>query len=116
METIRNEEFRKILSEMQEHLKQVYGDRLKAVILYGSVARGTQSEDSDIDIMLLIDGTAEQLRAYDDRLSDISTDLGLKYGKVFSIIDVAYQEYQNWKTISPFYKNVDREGVVLYAA
>ena len=36
--------------------------------------------------------------------------------KVFSIIDVKYQEYQDWKTISPFYQNVDREGVVVYAA
>ena len=36
--------------------------------------------------------------------------------KVFSIIDVKYQEYQDWKTISPFYRNVDREGVVVYAA
>ena len=40
----------------------------------------------------------------------------MKYVKVFSIIDVKYQEYQEWKTVSPFYKNVDREGVVVYAA
>ena len=44
------------------------------------------------------------------QLSDVSTDLALKYMKVFSIIDVKYQEYQDWKTISPFYQNVDREG------
>ena len=96
--------------------EQVYGDRLKAVILYGSVARGTQTEDSDIDVMILVDGTDEQLREYNERLSDISTELALKYVKVFSIIDVKYQEYQEWKTVSPFYKNVDREGVVVYAA
>lgn len=35
---------------------------------------------------------------------------------VFSIIDVKYQEYQDWKAVSPFYQNVDREGVVVYAA
>lgn len=44
---------------MEELLKSVYGNRLKAVILYGSVARGTQTEDSDIDIMVLVDGTDE---------------------------------------------------------
>ena len=116
MEKIADENLREILQEMGELLKNVYGNRLKAVILYGSVARGTQTEDSDIDVMILVDGTDEQLREYNERLSDISTELALKYVKVFSIIDVKYQEYQEWKTVSPFYKNVDREGVVVYAA
>ncbi len=116
MEKIADEKLREILQEMGELLKSVYGNRLKAVILYGSAARGTQTEDSDIDVMILVDGTDEQLREYNERLSDISTELALKYVKVFSIIDVKYQEYQEWKTVSPFYKNVDREGVVVYAA
>ena len=116
MEKIADEKLREILQEMGELLKSVYGNRLKAVILYGSAARGTQTEDSDIDVMILVDGTDEQLREYNERLNDISTELALKYVKVFSIIDVKYQEYQEWKTVSPFYKNVDREGVVVYAA
>ena len=116
MEMIKDEKLRKILQEMAELLQGVYGDLLKAIILYGSVARGTQTEDSDVDIMVLIDGTDAQLREYDEKLSDVSTDLALKYMTVFSIIDVKYQEYQDWKTISPFYRNVDREGVVVYAA
>lgn len=116
MEKIKDEKLRKILQEIAELLKQVYGDRLKAVILYGSVARGTQTEDSDIDIMVLVDGTDAQLQEYDEKLSEVSTDLALKYMMVFSIINVKYQEYQDWETVSPFYQNVDREGVVVYAA
>ena len=112
MEKIKDEKLRKILQEMAELLHVVY----EAVILYGSVARETQTEDSDVDIMVLIDGTDAQLREYDEKLSDVSTDLAMKYMKVFSIIDVKYQEYQDWKTISPFYQNVEREGVVVYAA
>ena len=50
MEKIKDEKLRKILQEMAELLHDVYGNRLKAVILYGSVARGTQTEDSDVDI------------------------------------------------------------------
>lgn len=116
MDKIKDERLRKMLQEMAELLHFAYSERLKAVILYGSVARGTQIEDSDVDIMILVDGTDEQLRQYDEKLSDISTDLALKYMKVFSIIDIKYKEYQEWKRISPFYKNVDREGVVVYAA
>ena len=116
MEQIKDEQTRKILSELSELLHQVYGSRLKAIILYGSVARGTQTKDSDIDIMVLVDGDDAELREYGEKLSDVSTDISLKYLKVFSIIDVSYQEYLEWKMISPFYRNVSEEGVVLYAA
>lgn len=116
MDQIKDEQMRKILSELLELLHQVYGKRLRAIILYGSVARGTQTKDSDVDIMVLVDGNDAELRGYEEELSDVSTDISVKYLKVFSIIDVSYQEYLEWKQISPFYRNVSEEGVVLYAA
>jgi len=116
MDQIKDEQMKKILLELAGLLYQVYENKLKAVILYGSVARGTQTSESDVDIMVLVDGTAEELRRYEDKLSEVSTDIALKYLKVFSIIDVSYQEYTDWMKISPFYKNVSEEGVVLYAA
>lgn len=116
MEQIQDEEMRNILSELAKLLQGVYGSKLRAVILYGSVARGTQTNDSDVDIMVLVDEDAMGLRKYDESLSEVSTDIALKYLKVFSIMDVSYQEYMDWMHISPFYKNVSEEGVVLYAA
>ena len=64
----------------------------------------------------MVNGDAAKLREYDERLSDVSMDISLKYLKVFSIIDISYQEYEKWKQISPFYRNVSEEGVILYAA
>ena len=116
MEKLQDEKLKKILMELAEMLQEVYRDKLKEVILYGSVARGTATDDSDVDIMVLVDGTDQELRAFEDRLSDVSTDISIKYFKVFSIIDVCYQEYMEWMNISPFYRNVSEEGVVLYAA
>ncbi len=116
MSQIKDEKMEKMLSELAELLHQIYGKRLKAVILYGSVARGTYTADSDVDIMVLVDGDDAELRGYDERLSDVSTDISLKYLKVFSIIDISYQEYLKWKQILPFYRNVSEEGIVLYAA
>lgn len=75
----------------------------------------TQTIDSDIDIMILVEGKYDELRQYDDKLIDVSTDLSLKYLKVLSVVDISYQEYIDWMYISPFYKNVSEEGVVLYA-
>ena len=116
MEKLQNKELEGMLAELADMLQEVYQDKLKAVILYGSVARGTATDDSDIDIMVLVDGTDRELRSFEDRLSDVSTDISIKYYKVFSIIDVSYQEYVTWVKVSPFYRNVSEEGVVLYAA
>ena len=41
MEKIQDMDLRKMLLELEEKLQRVYGNKLKAVILYGSVARGT---------------------------------------------------------------------------
>ncbi|MCD8046892.1 MAG: nucleotidyltransferase domain-containing protein [Clostridiales bacterium] len=116
MDQMSSNQLKNMLQELSELLRQVYGDKLRAVILYGSVARGTQTEGSDIDIMVLVDGDSAVLRSFWDKLSDVSTEMALKYLEVFSIIDVSYQEYNDWKNVSPFYRNVSEEGVVLYAA
>ena len=115
MEKIKDENLKKMLIELAESLQHVYGDKLKTVVLYGSVARGTQTDDSDIDIMVLIDGNNEELHRYDDSLNEVSTDFSLKYLKVLSIVDISYQEYENWRELSPFYRNVSKEGIILYA-
>ena len=116
MENKNRNQMKNMLQELSKNLRNVYGDKLKAVILYGSVARGTQKEGSDIDIMVLVDGDDAMLRSFWNELSDVSTEMALKYLEVFSIIDVSYQVYNDWKNVSPFYRNVSEEGVVLYAA
>lgn len=110
------EQIKEATLRLAEQLRGLYKDKLKAVILYGSVARGTDLEDSDVDILVLVDATQEELRKYSDALSDISTDFALEFFRVFSIIDVSFQEFSEWKDVSPFYKNVARDGVMLYAA
>ena len=85
-------------------------------MLYGSVARGTQTVDSDIDVMILVDGDNDELHLYDDRHNDASTDFSLKYLKVLSVVDITYQEYEKWRKLSSFYRNVSKEGIILYAA
>ena len=105
-----------MLKKLPEELKIIYGEKLKKVVLYGSVAREVATDDSDVDIIVLIDMNQSELIEYEDALSDVSTNLALEYFKVFSLIDVSLEEYDHWKDILPFYKNVDKEGIVLYAA
>ncbi len=77
---------------------------------------GTVDRDPDIDTMVLVDASPECLKKYTGQMDEVSADFALEYLKVFSVIDVSYQEYEEWKNVSPFYQNVSREGVILYAA
>lgn len=44
-----------ILTRIKNELQNLYGDRLKGVILYGSEARGEAEDDSDIDLLVLLE-------------------------------------------------------------
>nr|QNO51590.1 hypothetical protein FJOHDBIG_00039 [Methanosarcinales archaeon ANME-1 ERB6] len=45
---------KEILRELRAELEKLYGDRLKNIILYGSWARGDATEDSDIDLLIVL--------------------------------------------------------------
>ena len=46
------------LKELQDYLAKVYGERLRGVYLYGSYARGDFHPDSDIDVLIVLEGAA----------------------------------------------------------
>lgn len=102
-----------IISIFNEKVKEVLGNRLKKIILYGSYARGDFNNSSDIDIMILTDCTFEEIEEYRDIISDIAFDIELENGIVISPIIKNIDKYNARVNIVPFYKNVQKEGVVL---
>ena len=44
----------KLMKELKEGLVRIYGDKLKAVYLYGSYARDDYRQGSDVDVMNLL--------------------------------------------------------------
>lgn len=102
------------LQEVVEGILKVLHQHIAKIILYGSAARGTEKEESDVDIALLMIKPFD--RDTEERLSDFIVDMNLKYDKVFSVIDIDYEHFQKWEHVLPFYKNVNREGIVLWKA
>ena len=100
--------------ELVDGIRSVLGTQVTSIILYGSVARGTETEHSDIDVVVVVkdglDNEAEEL------LSDFVVDMNLKYDKVFSVIDIEDQVIRELEGIVPFYRNVREEGIVLWNA
>ena len=95
-------------------IKYVLGDRLKKIILYGSYARGDYSKTSDIDIMILTNFSEEEIEEYRDIVSDIAFEIELNNDVSLSPIIKNEEKFKKRIEYIPFYKNVEKEGVVLF--
>ena len=104
----------KILDELVDGILAIMKPSVVSIILYGSVARGTNTEESDVDVANLVKN--EMDAEMEDKLYDFVVDMNLKYDKVFSVIDINYDTFRKWEGVTPFYQNVTKEGIVLWKA
>jgi predicted nucleotidyltransferase len=99
---------RQLLAECKAAIREVAPEA--GLILYGSRARGDAQEDSDYDLLVLVDREVDMdlERAIVDRL----VPLEVRTGKVLTVL--IYSRLQ-WDAAQyramPFHKNVTREGV-----
>ena len=88
---------------------------MKKVILYGSYARGDFRDNSDIDIMILLDFDEETLQTHKKKLSNLTYDFGMEHNVEISAQSESYLQYLGWQKVHPLYKNIENDGVILYA-
>jgi predicted nucleotidyltransferase len=100
---------RPVLKKFKKEIKQINGDNLKKVILFGSHARGKAEKNSDIDVILVFE--KEPSIKIKNRIREISNSLSLEYDVVIAEFLVTQSEFRKYKT--PFLLNVKKEGVVL---
>lgn len=105
-----------LLHQYLEEVQKIYGSHLKSVILYGSYARGDYTENSDVDIMILVDLPEEELDLYSDALSELGFDYNVEHDIWMMPVVKNIKHFQHWVSAYPFYKNVQKEGVTLYEA
>ncbi|MDE7476634.1 MAG: nucleotidyltransferase domain-containing protein [Lachnospiraceae bacterium] len=97
-------------------LKKIYGSHVRQIILYGSYARGDFRQDSDIDIMILLDMSDLDLKVYGQRLSYMTYDFNLDHDLDIKPIAKSEAHFMKWVVNYPFYENIQKEGVLLYGA
>jgi uncharacterized protein len=99
-----------ILSKIKYRLSNTFRDRLVEVVLFGSAARNTAVEESDIDILVILD---EMTHLGDDlrKSLDAVSPLAHEWEKRISIKPVSRYNYQF--SDCPLYRHVKNEGIVV---
>ncbi|WP_025775137.1 hypothetical protein MTCOM_15520 [Moorella thermoacetica] len=101
----------KAIKEFCELLKQQLGGKLLATRLFGSVARGTATPESDIDILVVVKNEDKLTR---EIVIEAAVDINLKYDVVISPIIMSAARYSGplfQETL--FYKSIQEEGIPL---
>jgi uncharacterized protein len=103
---------RDVIMELEKGLKEFYGDRFRGLLLYGSYARGTAWEGSDVDLLLLL---AEPLNPSREilALGSVAAPLSLDSGLVLSVMPASADAFE--KGESMFLRIVRREAVPIAA-
>jgi predicted nucleotidyltransferase len=103
-----HENLANLLLRLRQELFHLLGERLEAVYLYGSQARGDAKSDSDIDVLVVIQGHFDYFELV-KRTGGIAAKLSLEYETVLSLAFVSQKAFEQQKT--PFLMNIKQEGV-----
>jgi len=105
-----NKRTENITGRIRNEIKSI--DPTAQVILFGSRARGDARQDSDWDILILIKDkvTTEIERSFRYRLFDLE----LETGEVFSTFVYNTDTWNKKHKVTPFYRSIKQEGVLLY--
>lgn len=99
---------RPLLADLRAALEDLYGDRLAWLVLYGSQARGNAHAESDVDVLVVLEGPVQPGREI-RRMRRVRTKLGLEYERPLSLLLVSVSEYQSRSSV--WLQNVHQEGM-----
>jgi len=102
---------RTAVTEYVEHIRGRFPDRILAVTLYGSKARGDADDESDIDLLVLVDVEDNEFRS---QLWAIASDISLEYNIVISPQVFSQARWDETRRIRmPLYRAIEADGVPL---
>lgn len=93
---------RKAFKEFVKKSKQELGDSLIKTILFGSVAKDLEKENSDVDILAVLKNPEDK-----EELHRIAFDIEIKYDVLISLIPKTKEEYEKTKN-TQFRKEIEK--------
>lgn len=89
-----------------------FPDRIDRIVLYGSKARGDWNQDSDVDLLLVVDGDWRDVQRAASRLS---VDSHLDRGVFLSAKAIEIEHYERMRAEGwAFYRAVEEEGIEVW--
>ena len=104
-----SDHIKNIIKELKIGLEKKYGSQLKSILLFGSYARGEETEDSDIDIAIILEDFDHACTEI-ERTGDIVSSLSLKFDTLISLVPIKENDWLERKTA--LISNIKREGVI----
>ena len=99
-----------IFSEIQTLKRHILPN--EKVILFGSQARGDAREDSDWDLLVLLNKEGEITYEEDTLYGYPFDEIGWNFGIAVNTLLYSTEDWEKRK-ITPFYKNVEKEGILI---
>ena len=101
----------KVIAQLKDEIIAQVGDCVHSIVLFGSVARGEATPDSDIDLLLITDGS----QAVKDRIHEMSYDIDLEYEVFTQLVFFTKAGFEKEVRMrSWFSTDLVTQGVVLY--
>jgi len=102
----------KILEDFTSELKARLGEKILEIYLFGSTAKGTATEESDIDVLVVYSDIEE--RRVLEVASEISFKIACEEGKLIETVPMSKQEFEQSLGRSPFLWEVLEFGRPLF--
>ncbi|MBD0336833.1 MAG: nucleotidyltransferase domain-containing protein [Cyanobacteria bacterium Co-bin13] len=99
-----------ILKSLKDYLEEEYQDRLDQVILFGSQAREEATEDSDIDVLIVLNDPVNT-SAEINRTGHFVAQLCLEHNLLISRLFLPKSRFEAEN--SPLLANIRREGIAV---
>ena len=108
------EQINRIIKEIVDEVIWLLQDNVYKIVLYGSYARGDFTSESDIDVLILLNCSKEQVMQYRKQISHLSSRIGLRNDIEISLLLRDRETFERAENIFPFYKNIKKEGIEIY--
>ncbi len=103
---------RAALADYLARLRVRFGEPVLRLILFGSRARGEGDAESDLDVLVVVEGDDWR---FHDEVADEAVEPWLTHQALISPVIMdrkAYEQLREWRTL--FYRNLERDGISLW--
>ena len=100
-----------ILEKVYSACNPIFNYTIKDAFLYGSYARGDYTDESDVDILLIIDLDLENFPKYRNAVASVTSKLSLEYDVTVSVTVHPLAQFVRYCNVLPYYMNVIKDGI-----